>query len=233
MSHFSVAVFHRPDQSVEELLAPYDEGKEVEKYVRYTRQEAIDYVRKTFEKMADKPDEECWEYLADDYDEAMKDGDGNLYSTYNRQSRWDWYETGGRWKGMLRLLVGGVCDSARVRDCDFSPDMKRYKDALRFWDVVVEGVPMVEGEGIWTFYKPKYYREQYGSKENYAMHIAGFSTYAFVTPDGEWHETGKMGWWGMDDAKAESREAYKKAFEVFLKEADQQDLMITIVDCHI
>ena len=54
-----------------------------------------------------------------------------------------------------------------------------------------------------------------------------------VTPDGEWHETGRMGWWGMDDATAESREAFRESFEAFLKEAQKQNLLITIVDCHI
>ena len=42
-----------------------------------------------------------------------------------------------------------------------------------------------------------------------------------------------MGWWGMDDATAESREAFRESFEAFLKEAQEQNLLITIVDCHI
>ena len=40
MSHFSVAVFHREDQSIESLLSPFDENKQVEPYIEYTRQEA-------------------------------------------------------------------------------------------------------------------------------------------------------------------------------------------------
>jgi hypothetical protein len=42
-----------------------------------------------------------------------------------------------------------------------------------------------------------------------------------------------MGWWGMDDATAESRETFLESFEAFLKEAQEQNLFITIVDCHI
>ena len=33
MSHFSVAVLHRPDQDIETLLAPYDESLREEKYI--------------------------------------------------------------------------------------------------------------------------------------------------------------------------------------------------------
>ena len=32
---------------------------------------------------------------------------------------------------------------------------------------------------------------------------------------------------------AESREAFRESFEAFLKEAQEQNLLITIVDCHI
>ena len=90
-----------------------------------------------------------------------------------------------------------------------------------------------EKDTFFSIYKPEYYRQQYGSRENYAKNQADFLTYAFVTPDGEWHETGHMGWWSMDDATAESRETYQKAFDAFLEKAREQNLMITIVDCHI
>ncbi len=49
MSHFSVAVFHRADQSVESLLAPYDENIKVEPYLEYTRQQAIDFAREHYD----------------------------------------------------------------------------------------------------------------------------------------------------------------------------------------
>lgn len=82
-------------------------------------------------------------------------------------------------------------------------------------------------------YKSEYYIQRYGTKENYARQMSDFSTYAFITEDGEWHETGRMGWFGMDDATRDSREAYRKAFDAYLEEARKQDLLIMIVDCHI
>ena len=99
----------------------------------------------------------------------------------------------------------------------------------------MEGSPMTEEERkkYVLMYKGEYYIQQYGTKENYARQMSDFSTYAFITADGEWHETGRMGWFGMDDATRSSRETYRKAFDAYLEEARKQDLLITIVDCHI
>ena len=80
MSHFTVAVIYREDQNIEELLAPYDENLEVEPYIRFTRQEAIDYARENYRSAAGKTDEECWQMVAED---EQTDADGNILSTYN------------------------------------------------------------------------------------------------------------------------------------------------------
>ena len=227
MSHFNVAVFsHTPDE-VDVLLAPFIE--QVEPNSPYA----------VFEE-------------DEDYD--VDESTGKPGRWYNPNARWDWYCVGGRWAGQLKLLEGrtgrygseytaderkklekGRCDSARVTDCDFSQDQEAYKKALRFWEVAVEGKPRTkeEEDAFFGVYVPKYYIQQYGNQENYAKHLSIFLPYAYLTPDGEWHETGRMGWWGIDDATAESREAYRKSFEAYLEEARTQNLLITIVDCHI
>ena len=46
MSHFAVLVLHEEDQSIENLLAPYSENLEVEPYIKYTRIQAINKMRK-------------------------------------------------------------------------------------------------------------------------------------------------------------------------------------------
>ena len=227
MSHFIVAVFsHDPDQ-VDALLAPYIEQVD-----------------------PDSPYAEFDENEEGELDEAT----GKRGYWHNPNARWDWYTIGGRWCGYLKLLEGKTgrygndystrerqgfandrCDSALVKDCDFSPDEDAYRRALRFWDVVVEGRPSAEDEkDIFTsIFKPDYYRQQYGTRENYARHQSDFLPYAYLTPDGEWHETGRMGWWGMDNATAKSREVFRESFQTFLKEARAQNLTITMVDCHI
>ena len=167
MSHFTVAVFHRPDQDIETLLAPYDENIQVEPYVQFTRQQAIDYARQHYKSMADASDEACYAYIAEDY---KTDAEGNLLSTYNPRSKWDWWSEGGRWDGMLRTAAGEL-NSARIADIDFTPDAQKYEAALRYWDVIVEHQPKLPGEDFFSLYSEQYYRDYYGDRETYVSSV--------------------------------------------------------------
>ncbi len=220
MSHYTVAVFHRKDQSIDDLLAPYSENLEVEPYIRFTRDEAIDYARENYVGFENKSDDECWSLVAAYYEKT--DDMGNVYSTYNPKSKWDWYSIGGRWAGELIDT-----DEARVGDIDFSPDKEKYDQSYKFWK------ENVEGDGDEAIFKKEYYIDRYGSAEVFATVSAGFSTYAVVTPDGEWHAPGEMGWFGCS---TESNEEYMDWYfhykERFIDAADP-DWILTIVDCHI
>ena len=229
MSHFTVAVFHRPDQDIEKLLAPYDENLRVEPYVKFTREEAIAYARKQYKSVADMSDDSCYAYMAEDY---KTDAEGNLLSTYNPKSKWDWWTEGGRWADMLKV-DGKKVDSARVADIDFTPDPLEYEAALRYWDVVVEHQEKRPGEEYVSLYGEQYYLDYYGDRETYARYMTQFSTYAVVTPDGEWHEKGRMGWFGASsETPDEARDWEEHYRERFLDTADP-DWILTIVDCHI
>ena len=114
--HFSLAVFHYQDEDIESLLDRFYVGADVEKYVAYTRQEAIDYARANFKSCGSASDEECWKFMAIDAEETDKEG--NIYSTYNPDAHWDWWEEGGRWDGLLKVGNARV-NSARVKDIDF------------------------------------------------------------------------------------------------------------------
>lgn len=288
MSHFSVAVFTEHNGStIDELLAPYYEGLEMEPYVAYTREEAIASVRKEFEdykntryaeflknpeqykkdcannpahlnyienefpKRLNWTDEECYNHKAEYYDEDMIDEDGNLLSTYNPNSKWDWYSIGGRFPGKLKAKDGnhgegsafrsnpridGEFDSARVGDIDFSIDMDEYNKAIRYWEVVVEKQPLREDENkedFFSWYRDGYYEEYYRDKETYAKICASCNTYAVVTPDGKWHEKGQMGWFGASSETADESLDWDLHYkERFLDTADP-DWTLTIVDCHI
>ena len=170
--HFSLAVFHYKDETVDSLLAPFYEGAEVERYVAYTRQGAIDFARANFQCCKDASDEECWKFMAEDAEET--DEEGNIYSTSNPDAKWDWWEIGGRWQGLLKVGERRV-NSAFVKDIDFSEP---------------------------------------------------FSTYAILTPDGEWHEQENTGLFSSDE---EWNKHYKERFI----DTAAPDLMLTIVDCHI
>ena len=79
----------------------------------------------------------------------------------------------------------------------------------------------------------EYYLARYGTKDRYTESCARFRTHSYLSAIGEWEQTGEMGWFGCDDATDESREKYEVDFAEYLKEAEEQDLYITIVDMHI
>lgn len=218
MSHYSVAVLTRPGgKTVDELLEPYNENIKYAPYIFKTKKEAIESVRKDiyeyakniyYEYLKDPEkykaehpseahifflekefsqrliwtDEECYEYAKQLYGEHEIDTDGNLLSTYNPNSKWDWYIIGGRWTNMITLKDGTRTNQAVVKSIDFSSELR---------------------------------------------------TYAVLTPDGIWHEPGKMLMFGVSEA---SDEEYKKwmneTYEKIIKTADSEWTM-TIVDCHI
>lgn len=179
MSHFITLVFTKENgRTVEELLAPYDENIVYAPYVLYTREQAIAKIRKEIEDYKNGPyteyvsspkkyeeshpnaehinylknkfpkklkwtDDECYEDMKGRFDEDMIKLNGDLLSTYNPNSKWDWYTIGGRWNNYLKTLSGETTNEDYASEID-------WKDIIPF---------------------------------------------AFVTPIGEWHERGEMGWW--------------------------------------
>ena len=83
-----------------------------------------------------------------------------------------------------------------------------------------------------AFLKPEYYRRTYGTKEFYVSYNADVTRpYAFVTPDGEWHEQGQMGWFGISTASQESIAQNADDWQEAIQ--DYQGLYLVYVDCHI
>lgn len=115
MSHFTVMVIGRDP---EKQLAPYNENKETPEYVKeqVTQDEMIRFYEHYSQKEQAKKGStdvnihmtpESFEQL---YTRKGRDWNGNMwrkhsdgtwweYSSYNPQSKWDWYVLGGRWSG--------------------------------------------------------------------------------------------------------------------------------------
>lgn len=137
MSHFSVLVALRATDpanikaALGEVLAPFDENREVTPYYSYEDGNAADYwsVESCREKgllpsegdLSWKQVAEAvnvrWEHEPDSSEYLRVDDDGRAYtlSRYNPASKWDWWEVGGRWTGYFvpavsaedsRLLLG-------------------------------------------------------------------------------------------------------------------------------
>lgn len=259
MSHYTVAVITK-DGDYEKALAPYDENTRVEPYIEKTKEEIVLDIRKMVENndiddcygygklFKDKQflkvfgnldNEAIYQYYRkNEYDDIEFDEAGNQLSTYNPKSRWDWYQVGGRWDcQIMRLKNGTYTNHAQVKDIDFSTeplDDETLAWCKRFWEINVEGAePKDDDErgefaDLWT---KEYYLERYGTFEKYIEFRQGFYTHAFIL-DGEWYESGKMGWWAIDDSTKDSFHEYHKKLLEVISNLDPND-WVTIVDCHI
>lgn len=244
MSHFTVLVVDtNNEKSVDEWMEPFYEGLEKDRISDWTVQEVLDYFKKeNVDFPYDHVDESNMaEYLERaeelEFDTSEHDDEGNLYYLGNKDAKWDWYEIGGRWSGMLKKLDGTRCDECEVKDLDLSLDKDMYEKAKRFWEVVVDKQPLKDGEyadGFTSWYKDSYYKDAFGDKETFAKDKASLSTLAMLL-DGEWHEQGKMGWFGMSDTTSDSLKEYTKFFNKTLEELKETHphATVTLVDCHI
>lgn len=109
MSHYTVLVLMDtiPDDvehALSLMLDPYDENKEVAPYRRYMDDDDITLMRKHYEVEGDDlgllvPHIHSWTGRS-----GGREGD-RLYSisTYNPDSKWDYWSIGGRWRGALRV----------------------------------------------------------------------------------------------------------------------------------
>ena len=262
----------------EELIA--DERQSIEEYKNGTYAEYLadpigyakacndnenhlKYVSETFPKKLTMTDEEIYELATKWYDPENIGENGEVYSTRNPDSKWDWYEVGGRYAGRIAvkdgveidepnfswgwsedekdkvISMGYKTDSAYIKDIDFSKMHRTeedYKDAIRYWELVVEGdkPKNKEEEDIvkWSLYKPEYFIKRYKTKELYAECNSSFSMWA-VVKDGVWYEKGQMGWWAMsDETDDEAVDWDLNFFDRFIKDLPE-DTVITVVDCHI
>ena len=260
MSHYTVLVITE-DGNYEKALEPFDENLEVEQYIKKTKEEIIKEEKKRYEKRSDKDSEYCqnvdwsddnsivkhyFEYWEEEHDENY-----NELSSYNPNSKYDWYQLGGRWAGSLKLKNGaekekdselswyncyedvpeGYTDHAQFKDIDLTPDKEQVEKAKRFWEVVVEGQPKQEGEKFDTFWKPEYYKEQYGDKETYIKCQTELFACALLYK-GEWIEAGQMGWFACKNSTKESEEEYRKNFYEVISNLKPTDYL-SMVDCHI
>ena len=166
---------------------------------------------------------------------------GDVTSIYNPNSKWYWYEIGGRYHGMLFLKddtkglrgsssecsqshIPGVYDGAFVSDIGFEA-MSEYEMAilLPYKKILTSSCETVE-----------YLREQFHTEEEYIERSTLFHTFAVVTPDGKWHAKGTMEWTGVSSETPSAARAWALEYhERFIKPAIENNWYMVIVDCHI
>lgn len=218
MSHFVGFVF---GNNVNELLAPYNENMEVNPYIAYTKDEAVDDIKRRHtnnyeyaikfvdshknpttdleKEQLERANKIIEKGLFISYGDAWKeaknlgyeiDEDENLMSTYNPNSKWDWYCEGGRWGAWLLIKEKGE---------DGKPlnVISATKEEID-WDA------MLEEDRI---------------------------PFCFVTENGDWHESASMGWWAMTTNNKDEN-VWRKEFLDYL-ESVENGVEITVIDFHI
>lgn len=264
MSHYIVMVV---GEDIDEILEPYDENLEVEPYIDQTKEELHkDFMRcwgetyvenkpvsllTSFEDLTLSLDGVNAKWL-DGWNGKKLDKHGNSLSIYNPDSKWDWYEVGGRWSGMLILKPGregshgnkswtnkdevtpaNRCDAAYNKDIDWNAmnEIARL-DIEKDWDELFNPNP------DHCMYRPEYVEKQrikhlemYGTKEEYMKRRGLWTPYALVDEDG-WYAPGNMGWWGFSSDETEDRDMFDQMFKKYVSELKPKDV-VTIVDCHI
>ncbi|SRR6266851_8556022 len=218
MTHFPVGIIIPPGTQRADIegfladqMAPYNENIEVEPYVCYSLDEAkadIEAEIRRFEQILGRNDqdhnlEKCRKHLDQlrtttpegkyaeyvRYHESFND-QGEPISTYNADSKWDWYRIGGRWDGWItgneQSSDGGF--NFGTHHETVANNMATTKQAID----------------------------------------RGIIPHAIITPDGQWHERGNMGWFAVLLTENDSWDSEAKALL-----ARYPRHRIIIVDAHI
>jgi hypothetical protein len=156
-------------------------------------------------------------------------GSGIRQSTYNPDSKWDWYKIGGRWTGM------------------FASDYDPCKDPQN-----IETCPWCNGTGTRTdLGEPRTCNGCNGTGQRVKFRLADFDgdilempkviqslmakndrPYAILTPEGEWAERGEMGWFGISNNEMSEDEWYEQSLALMQK-YNSNEYVGVVVDCHI
>ena len=240
MSHYAVAVFADSPDDFDRLLAPFDENSHFTRHV-LDEKDLRDRYKKFLEQNP------SWEELGFDHwieDFGYKREGEEIAAYYNDNAKWDWYTLDG--KDYLFDLTEEA--ENRLYDEEDGDDIWCHRkndyvydtyDAAeeskhrRFWELVVEGAPLNEGEKEpFSVFKKEYYLDKYGDKENFVRHSCITTPWAFITPDGVWHAPGNVGWFAADDATRESLDDYVKEWFAYVSDKSKNPY-VSFVDCHI
>lgn len=174
------------------------------------------------ENCCDTPDYKYMEFYEDE-DCDIDDVTGKRGYWQNPNAKWDWYDEGG---GRFRKYAEELIGAQRVAVADIEFDTEAHRRAAEEWwqeNMDADGKPKTPF-ALW---------ENGGmTREQFVESRAHLSFRAVVTPDGEWHEVGEMGWWGISSESADEMFDWRIHFEErFLK--PHMDCTLTVVDCHI
>lgn len=207
MSHFTVMVI---GNDAKKQLEPFDENMEVERYSCNVTQDEVDRFMEYYKKENEADKDLDFQAMYKKHGESWNDGrweqtkDGVIeWSTYNPNSKWDWYQLGGRWAGRIMVKEGVGYDPPNF---SWGWDEESKKEVLsgRRTDSAIKG-----------------------NIEN----LSELTAFA-VLMNGEWHENGEMGWFGISHGETMTDDEWKSKVQELLNGLPD-DSLISMYDCHI
>jgi hypothetical protein len=223
----------------------------------------LNYLKNEFPKKLEWNDDEIYENAISWYEKSEIGPEGEVYSTYNPNSKWDWYEIGGRYAGRL-ILKEGVkkeaepnfswgwgaedideilkeprVDTALMKDIDWDKMhhvQSKYDSAIRFWEMKIEGAePTTEEEK--KLLEWDWYKPEFYTERYKNKETFAKSRSSFtmwaIVKDGEWFEKGKMGMFGMSDESNDEGLDWELNMYDKFIKGLPEDTRLTVVDCHI
>lgn len=165
-------------------------------------------------------------------------GTGRRTTTYNPNSKWDWYSIGGRWMGYF-TVKDGVEEKLGKSGVFDNKAEEGTADIVKVKDIDIAKAKEADKENVEKQYKA-YTKENYPfsdvkkgeTKKEYVLRKTKdhpLLPFAFVDSDGVWHERAKMGWWGIT---TNERDGWNETFTKWFESLDPET-ELTAVDCHI
>ena len=206
----------------EKILADYKEWKGNDEPVNWERFYvwAVYRNKEKYGKWFKKHHNEAFDTFEALYEEKGEDWNGNgwrkdengvwaIYSTYNPDSKWDWYTVGGRWNNTIKTKTGELVNQCLLGDIDLTPfNPEDYED-----DVDWMGKPCKS------------------LKEGLDWHYTKDDVPFCIIIDGKWYEKGKMGWWACVSNEKDQNDWNEEVAK--LMETLPADSFVYNVDFHI
>lgn len=160
------------------------------------------------------------------------------WSSYNPNSRWDWWVIGGRWTGYFAAKSGftgqpglmtdranpGYYDCVRKGDIDMARMVAREIERATEYHEHVQA-ELAAGRTPWGDTTKTLEQRVAEAADN------AIRPYA-VLAEGVWREPGRMGWFGMSDATDDSSDEYGTWFAQFWSMIPDEAWLV-VVDVHI
>lgn len=246
------------ESALAKVMEPFDENLEVGPYISETVDDIIKlkatriehikeqlakskkltnardllWEKETKERLKEIEDMSDEEWYHEQTEDRILDEKGNVISTYNPDSKWDWYVIGGRWEGCIPLKNGKTSNQTKVKNVRITPTPSEITAAKKLYEEYQKmATTNDQSKKSIGFIFSDFDTNQ--SEEDFVKQTTSFGFYAFLDKEGEWHQRAECGSWGTESDVTEDMYSWMTKFvERFISPLDSDDILV-MVDCHI